>query len=124
ASSEQVLELTRLAEAKGLVLMPGHTFLYSPPVTAIKRLIDAGELGDIYFISASRVNLGLHQSDVSVAWDLGPHDFSILRYWLEETPAYVAALSRSCIIPGIPDLPFVNLEFAGGIVAHVELSWL
>ena len=49
----------------------------------------SGELGDIYFISTSRVNLGLHQPDVSVAWDLGPHDFSILRYWLEETPSHV-----------------------------------
>src|SRR5204862_7175352 len=124
ASSEQVLELTRLAEAKGLVLMPGHTFLYSPPVTAIKRLIDAGELGEIYFISTSRVNLGLHQPDVSVVWDLGPHDFSILRYWLQETPEYVAGMSRSCIIPGTPDVAFINLEFASQTVAHVELSWL
>ena len=65
---------------------PGHTFLYSPPVNMIRDLIRSGELGEIYFISTSRVNLGLHQSDVSVVWDLGPHDFSILRYWLGETP--------------------------------------
>ena len=63
--------------------MCGHTFTYSPPVRAVKKLLDAGELGDLYFISSSRVNLGLHQRDVSVLWDLGPHDFSILRYWLE-----------------------------------------
>jgi predicted dehydrogenase len=123
-STEQALTLMALAEERGLLVMPGHTFLYSPPVDAVRKLITAGDLGDIYFISASRVNLGLHQSDVSVAWDLGPHDFSILRYWLDETPAYVAALSRSCVIPGIPDVAFVNLEFAAGIVAHVELSWL
>ena len=67
--------------------MPGHTFLYSPPVKSIRDLIATGELGEIYFISTSRVNLGLHQSDVSVVWDLGPHDFSILRYWLDETPS-------------------------------------
>ena len=70
--------------------MPGHTFLYSPPVNMIRSLIETGELGEIYFISTSRVNLGLHQSDVSVAWDLGPHDFSILRYWLEESPSHSA----------------------------------
>jgi predicted dehydrogenase len=104
--------------------MPGHTFLYSPPVTMIRGLVEAGELGDVYFVSTSRVNLGIHQSDVSVAWDLGPHDFSILRYWLEETPAYVSALSRSCVIPGTPDVAFINLEFPSGTVAHVELSWL
>jgi predicted dehydrogenase len=61
---------------------------------------------------------------VSVAWDLGPHDFSILRYWLGETPSHASALSRGCIIPSIPDVAFINLEFPSGTVAHVELSWL
>jgi protoporphyrinogen oxidase/predicted dehydrogenase len=124
AASDQVLELTALAEARGLVLMPGHTFLYSPPVTAIKGLIDSGELGEIYFISSSRVNLGLHQPDVSVVWDLGPHDFSILRYWLDDLPAVVSAVSRSCLLPEVPDVSFINLRYPSGTVAHVELSWL
>ncbi len=70
------------------------------------------------------MNLGLHQPDVSVAWDLGPHDFSILRYWLDETPAYASALARGCVLPNIPDVAFINLEFPSGTVAHVELSWL
>ena len=95
----EVRDLMSIADDTGRVLMPGHTFLYSPPVRAIKELIDAGELGDIYFVSSSRVNLGLHQTDVSVVWDLGPHDFSILRYWLDELPAQVSAVSRACIIP-------------------------
>ena len=73
--------------------MPGHTFLYSPPVVLVKEMIDRGDLGEIYFVSSSRVNLGLHQADVSVVWDLGPHDFSILRYWLGESPESVSALS-------------------------------
>jgi predicted dehydrogenase len=124
ASSAEALELIRLADASGCVLMPGHTFLYSPPVDAIRELIATGALGEIYFISTSRVNLGLHQQDVSVAWDLGPHDFSILRYWLGESPTHVAALSRSCILPRTPDVAFINLEFGSGTVAHVELSWL
>ena len=104
--------------------MPGHTFLYSPPVNMIRELIQRGELGDIYFISMSRVNLGLHQSDVSVAWDLGPHDFSILRYWLDETPSHLSAMSRSCVFPTTPDIAFINLEYRQGAIAHVELSWL
>jgi predicted dehydrogenase len=124
ASTAESLELIRLADEHGLVVMPGHTFLYSPPVNAIRAFIEAGELGEIYFISTSRVNLGLHQPDVSVAWDLGPHDFSILRYWLGETPTYVSALCRSCVIPDTPDVAFINLEFPSGTVAHVELSWL
>jgi predicted dehydrogenase len=124
ASSEDAAELVRLARKAGRTLMPGHTFLYSPPVVFIKGLIDAGDLGDLYFISSSRVNLGLHQPDVSVAWDLGPHDFSILRYWLGESPTTVSALSRDCVIPGTPDVAFINLSYASGIIAQVELAWL
>ena len=101
ASSEQVDRADRRSpRRRASCLMPGHTFLYSPAVTTIKRLIDCGELGEIYFISSSRVNLGLHQPDVSVVWDLGPHDFSILRYWLDALPAEVSAVSRSCLLPG------------------------
>ena len=124
ASSEEATSLAELASRGGLVLMPGHTFLYSPPVMMIKSLIDSGELGEIYFVSTSRVNLGLHQPDVSVAWDLAPHDFSILRYWLGETPRHASAVSRGCIVPSIPDVAFIDLEFPSGTVAHVELSWL
>jgi predicted dehydrogenase len=124
ASSEQAASLIELAEQWSLALMPGHTFLYSAPVIMIRSLIESGEVGDIYFISTSRVNLGLHQPDVSVAWDLGPHDFSILRHLLDETPARVSALARGCIIPGIPDVAFIDLEYASGAVGHVELSWL
>ena len=123
-SSQEVRELTDAAEEGGLVLMPGHTFLYSPSVTTIKALVDSGELGEIYFISTSRVNLGLHQADTSVVWDLGPHDFSILRYWLGALPSEVSALSRSCLLPGIPDVCFINMTYPSGTIAHVELSWL
>ena len=124
SSNAEATELVQIAEAAGLVLMPGHTFLYSPPVTLIRDLISSGELGEIYFISTSRVNLGLHQPDVSVAWDLGPHDFSILRYWLDELPTEVAAWSRGCVIPTIPDVAFINLAFPSGTIGHVEIAWL
>jgi predicted dehydrogenase len=90
----------------------------------IRTLIESGELGEIYFISTSRVNLGLHQADASVAWDLGPHDFSMLRFWLGQTPTHASALTRSCIIPTIPDVAFISLEFPSQTIAHVELSWL
>jgi predicted dehydrogenase len=124
ASSSEAVELIGIAETRGLVLMPGHTFLYSPPVVKIKELIDSGEVGDILFVTTSRVNLGLHQPDVSVVWDIGPHDFSILRYLLDELPATASALSRSCVLPGIPDVAFINLTYPSGTIAHVELSWL
>ena len=123
-STADAVALAELARGLGLVLMPGHTFLYSPPVNVIRDLIRSGDLGEIFSISTSRVNLGLHQSDVSVTWDLGPHDFSILRYWLDETPTHVTALSRGCIMPGTPDVAFIHLEFPSQTIAHVELSWL
>jgi predicted dehydrogenase len=123
-SSADCMALIELAREEGLILMPGHTFLYSPPVVAIRRLIDSKELGDIHFISTSRVNLGLHQADVSVTWDLGPHDFSILSYWLGETPMTVKATTRGCVIPSIPDVAFIDLEYPNGVIAHAELSWL
>ncbi|HZE04601.1 MAG TPA: Gfo/Idh/MocA family oxidoreductase, partial [Solirubrobacteraceae bacterium] len=124
ASSAEAMSLIERAASADLVLMPGHTFIYSPAVGMIGDLIGRGELGEIYFVSTSRVNLGLHQPDVSVAWDLGPHDFSILRNWLNETPIRVSALARGCIIPGIPDVAFIDLEYASGTLGHVELSWL
>lgn len=123
-SSELADDLAELASERERILMCGHTFLYSPPVRAVKRMIEAGTLGDIYFISSSRVNLGLHQRDVSVIWDLGPHDFSILLYWLSEIPTTVRAVGRDSIVRGIADVAFVTMNFASGIVANVELSWL
>jgi len=124
ASSQEALDLTQRAERAGRVLMPGHTFLYSPPVNLIRDMLRTAELGEIYFISMSRVNLGLHQHDASVAWDLGPHDFSILRYWLDQTPRYVTAASRGCVMPEVQDVAFITLEFECGTMTHIELSWL
>jgi len=124
ASSDQAKQLLRRAGEDGLVLMPGHTFLYSPPVVKIKELLDTGELGDIYFISLSRVNLGLHQPDVSVVWDLAPHDLSILSFWLGQVPVEISAMTRSCVLPDTPDVAFVNMRYDSGTIAHLELSWL
>jgi len=124
ASSLEAADLIKLAADQSLVLLPGHTFLYSPPVVKVKELLDAGELGEIYFISLSRVNLGLHQPDVSVVWDLAPHDLSILSYWLGGMPQEVAAFTRSCVLPDTPDVAFINLRFETGTIAHLELSWL
>jgi predicted dehydrogenase len=124
SSSSEVIDLVERAGRRGVVLLPGHTFLYSPSVVKIKELIDSGELGDIFFVSMSRVNLGLHQPDASVVWDLGPHDFSILRYWLDDLPSEVSAMTRSCVLPGVPDVAFVNMRFGSGAIAHLELSWL
>lgn len=117
-------ELIALARQRDLVLLCGHTFVYSPPVRAVKKLLEDQRLGRIYFASSSRVNLGLHQRDISVVWDLGPHDFSIFLYWLEEPPETIRAIGRDSIVQGIADVAFITMTFPSGVVANVELSWL
>src|SRR3954447_2695446 len=124
SSSDEAGELIELSEQMDRVIMCGHTFLYSPAVRAVKEIISSGDLGEIYFISSSRVNLGLHQRDVSVVWDLGPHDFSILLHWMDEMPDWVGAVGRDSIVKGIPDVAFIDMGFPSGTLSHIELSWL
>jgi predicted dehydrogenase len=123
-STAEADHLLLLAEERERALMCGHTFLYSPAVRAVKDLLTEGAVGELFFISSSRVNLGLHQRDVSVVWDLGPHDFSILLHWLGELPTAVRAVGRDSVVPGVADVAFVALTFPSGIVANIELSWL
>jgi predicted dehydrogenase len=123
-SAERADDLVEIADANDRVLMCGHTFIYSPPVRAVKQLLDERAVGEVYFISASRVNLGLHQRDVSVVWDLAPHDFSILLYWLNELPVSIRAIGRASIVKDITDVAFVTMKFASGMIVNCELSWL
>ncbi len=124
AKPEESEKLVELADKNNLRLMTGHTFEYSPPVLKIKEIIESGDLGQVYYVSASRVNLGLHQKDVSVIWDLAPHDFSSIFFWLGEMPVRVSAMGKDYVQKGIPDVAFVNLEFASGAIANVQVSWL
>jgi predicted dehydrogenase len=117
-------ELISLAEERGLVLMVGHVFVYNPAVIRIKDLIERGELGDVYYLSSTRVNLGIHQKDVSVVWDLAPHDFSMFFFWLGEGPTRVSATGKAFVQKGIMDVAFISMEFACGAIGHMQLSWL
>jgi predicted dehydrogenase len=123
-SAELAQRLTDLAAARNLTLMTGHTFVYSPPVIKIRELIESGALGDIYYVSLSRVNLGLYQKDVDVIWDLAVHDISILLYWLGETPNEGMSMGRACVQAEKNDVAFLWLKFPSGIVSSVEISWL
>jgi predicted dehydrogenase len=123
-SYEDAHSLIQTAEERGLLVMAGHTFLHSPPVQAVERLIADGEVGKPLYAQSSRVNLGIHQSDVSVIWDLAPHDLSILVYWLKETPIAVSAMGKSVHGVGPADVAFVDLQFPSGCIANIHLSWL
>ena len=115
--------LIGLADQRNLMLMPGHTFLYSPPVTKVRELIESGVIGELYFVTSSRMNLGIYQSD-GVVCDLAPHDISILLYWLNEPVVQVTASGRSIFNRGIPETAFLTLTFAGGTSANIQISWL
>ncbi|PYV19675.1 MAG: oxidoreductase [Acidobacteria bacterium] len=123
-SSPRARELTEIAQARDRRLMTGHTFVYSPPVVKVKELIDSGALGDLQYLSFSRVNLGLYRKDVDVVWDLAVHDISILLYWLDESPISAGSFGRSCVQSFKRDVAYLWFQFPGGTIASCEVSWL
>jgi predicted dehydrogenase len=123
ASTAQCEELIAIAKDKGLVLMVGHTFLYSAPVRKIKEIVDNHEIGDIRYISARRLNLGLFQKDINVAWDLAPHDISIILYIMQELPHSINCRGGAHITPGIEDVTSMSLHFSKERSAIIHSSW-
>lgn len=117
-------ELVALAERQGLVLMVGHTFLFSPAVRRMKEVIDSGDIGEVQYISARRLNLGLFQKDINVAWDLAPHDISIILHLLDEQPLSVSCQGNSHVTRGIEDVTMMYLNFRKNRCAFIQNSWL
>lgn len=117
-------ELVELAEQQQRTLMVGHTFLYSPAVNELRKLILGGDLGKIYSLEAERLNLGLFRSDINVIWDLAPHDISIFLYLLGQAPERVNVQANAHLQAGIHDIAHIDLDFAGGMTAHIHVSWL
>jgi predicted dehydrogenase len=123
ANSRQAEELIELAYRKNLKIMVDHTFLFSGAVKKIREVVDAGTLGPLYYFDSTRVNLGLFQHDVSVIWDLAPHDLSIMDYVIAEQPEGVVATGAKHL-NGHADMAFITVYFPGNIVAHVNVNWL
>ncbi|HIQ19884.1 MAG TPA: Gfo/Idh/MocA family oxidoreductase [Planctomycetes bacterium] len=123
-SVEHCQQLIRLAEQQQRVLMVGHTFLYSTAVEKIKQLVDAGDLGEILYISSQRLNLGLFQTDINVTWDLAPHDLSILLHLLGCKPVSVNCQGKAHVHPQIEDVTNMSLSFPRGTFAMIQSSWL
>ena len=124
SSVQQARDLVEMAEHQGVKLMVGHTFEYTAAVRKMKQVLDSGELGDIYYISSQRLNLGLFQQDINVLWDLAPHDISIILYLLGQEPQSVSAVGTSHINPSIEDVAVLNMQFADNLIAFVQTSWL
>jgi predicted dehydrogenase len=112
------------AEKAGRVLLVGHTFVYTAAVNKVKEVIESGELGEIFYVSTTRVNLGIFQEHINVVWDLAPHDVSILNYILDRMPESVATQASCCIRKSVEDVAFLTLRYPGNVLAHVHVSWL
>jgi predicted dehydrogenase len=123
ASAAQARELIDLAERKHLKIMVDHTFLFTGAVRKIRRLIDDGVLGDLFYYDSIRVNLGLFQHDVNVIWDLAPHDLSIMNYLLKSKPEALVATGQSHL-NGHENIAFLTIYFPDKVIAHINVNWL
>ncbi|HXV90125.1 MAG TPA: Gfo/Idh/MocA family oxidoreductase [Gemmatimonadales bacterium] len=116
--------VARLASERGVPVLAGHLLLFHPAVERLRQMIDQGELGQVFYLYSLRVNLGQVRADENALWSFGPHDVSVALYLLGEAPTRVAAQGRSYIQAGIEDVVFLSMEFASGVLAHVQMSWL
>lgn len=119
----QAEELNKIADKKKLSIMVDHTFIFTGAVRKIKKMVEEGHLGDLYYFDSTRVNLGLFQHDVNVVWDLAPHDFSIMDFILNEKPVAVSATGQSHY-NGLEDVAYVTCFFPGKLIAHFNVNWL
>jgi predicted dehydrogenase len=117
-------ELGSIAQSTGLVLMVGHIFVYNSAAQQVKRYLDEGELGQIYYISMVRTNLGPIRIDVNSAWDLASHDIALSSYWLEAEPISASAVGGAWINPGLEDTVFATLRYPGDVLVNLHVSWL
>ena len=122
----QAEEIIAEGDRQRRLVMVGHTFVYNPAVVAMKEIIASGCLGEVYYINATRVNLGLFQPDINVAWDLAPHDISILLFVLGMEPVTVSARGEICVqrSKGLHDVAYLTLYFPNGVLADIRVSWL
>ena len=124
SSSAECEELNEIAGRNGLILMIGHTFIYSSPIRKICEIVQAGDIGDIRYINSRRLNLGLFQKDINVAWDLAPHDISIILHILGEFPISVNCQGNAHVTPKIEDVTNMSLYFPHQRFATIQSSWL
>jgi len=123
-SAAEARELIRIAEERGRVLMVGHVFEYNPAVLHIKQLLGEGGLGQLYYMYSNRVNLGRVQSDINALWSIAPHDISIMVFLLGTLPETVSARGGTYLNGRVEDVVFLTMTFPGGVLAHVQASWL
>jgi predicted dehydrogenase len=124
--TKQGKELVELAEKKKKILMVGHIMEYHPATLKLKEYIDKGELGRIYYLYSTRVNLGKVRDIENALWSFAPHDISMILFLLGKCPNLVTATGQ-CYLQkdkGVEDVVFMNMHFEDGTMAHIHVSWL
>lgn len=124
STSAEALDLIRLAEQHGLALMVGHTFEYNPAVIALRDIVRRGDIGEVLYVDAARLNLGQFRHDVNVLWDLAPHDISIMNLLIQSEPTHVSARGSACVRPSTHDVAYLELRYPNGVMGHIHVSWL
>jgi len=116
-------ELIDLAQERKKVLMVGHTFMYNPGIQKMKECIWDDDFGEIYYLHATRTNLGPIRTDVNVVWDLVSHDLSIFGHLLGVQPSWVTAVGAKLLRNGREDVGFVTVGYPNGVLGHIHASW-
>lgn len=124
ATVDEAIQLVEEAKRRGKVLMVDHVFVYTPAVRRIRKLIDEGTIGEVYYYDSVRINLGLFQRDVNVIWDLAVHDLAIMDCLINERPTTVSAVAAAHVKGRPENVAYVSCFFASGLIAHVNVNWL
>jgi predicted dehydrogenase len=117
-------ELAEMAEARRRILMVGHLLEFHPGLVQFRETVRSGELGELYYLYTTRVNLGKVRAAESALWDLAPHDVSVIRFLTDARPLAVSAQGGSYLRCGLEDVVFATITFEGGILANLHVSWL
>lgn len=122
--TKEATELVEIADKRGLILMVGHIYVYNSILNRLKQIINGGDLGDIYYISSRRLNLGPIREDVGAVYDLASHDISIANYLLDGEPMEIYAKAGSWLSKDREDTAFLALTYMNNVIVNIEASWL
>ncbi|MEW6273920.1 MAG: Gfo/Idh/MocA family oxidoreductase [Bacillota bacterium] len=123
-SKAEAEELVEIAEKQNRILMAGHLLLYQPAIRWIKEYIEYGPIGRVAFLTQERLKLGRVRAVENVLWSFGVHDIAVLLYLVGQKPQEVRAAGQRFLQGKIEDDVYVHLRFAGGVQAHLHVSWL
>lgn len=121
---EESERLAQVVKQAGRVLMVGHTFLYNPGILKVKQLMGEEHFGRVYYMHATRTNMGPIRQDVNALWDLAAHDVAIFNYLLDGRPKWVSAVGAGVLGNSREDVGFITLSYGEGVLANIHTSWV